>query len=161
MTKLVTWLFLMIIFNCKQLYFILHCWIKGQCTRCQNVLPLAFLLWMKDFPSTCHVGLYNSSISSCHLSGSRYFMTSSTVFSPATASDNSSMPCRDGGSTAGTSGSDTICRKNQMMEKDSTEKSFMYYIQKQKYILDSASSRFRFSFYNLLLMDLRIGKFFN
>lgn len=72
-------------------------------------LPLGFLFRMKDFPSTCHVGLYSSSMSTCHLSGSRYFITSSTVLSPATASDKSSMPCRDDGRTAGSSGSDTAC----------------------------------------------------
>ena len=69
---------------------------------------------MKDFPSTCHEGLYNSSISSCHRSGSRYFMTSSMVPSPATASDRSSMPCRDGAGTAGTSGPDALCGKHTM-----------------------------------------------
>lgn len=76
-----------------------------------SFLPLAFLVWMNDFPSTCHVGLYNSSISICHLSGSRYFMTSSTVLSSCTASDSSSMSCRDGGRTAGALGSDTLCGK--------------------------------------------------
>lgn len=121
----------------------------------KNVLPLAFLLWMKDFPSTCHVGLYNSSISSCHLSGSRYFMISSTVLSPATVSDNSSIPCRDGGSTAGTSGSDTLCRKTNRWWRETAKKSTLY-IQKQKYIL-----HVRFSFYKfLLLMELCTGKFF-
>lgn len=63
----------------------------------QHVVPLAFLFRMKDFPRTCQVGLYSSSMSTCHLSGSRYFITSSTVLNPPTASDSSSMPCCDGG----------------------------------------------------------------
>lgn len=70
---------------------------------------------MKDFPSKCHVGLYNSSISSCHLSGSRYFMTSSSVFSVATASDSSSTPCCDGAGGAGGAGTDALCRKEIKM----------------------------------------------
>lgn len=60
---------------------------------------------MNDFPRTCQVGLYSSSMSTCHLSGSRYFITSSTVPSPPTASDSSSMPCCDGGGTAAESAS--------------------------------------------------------
>lgn len=99
----------------------------------ENVLPLGFLLRMKDFPSTCHVGLYNSSISTCHRSGSRYCMTSSMVLSPATASDNSSIPCRDGGRTAGTSGSDTLCGETSMTRWRETGKKghlFMKYNKK-------------------------------
>lgn len=96
---------------CLSLYSMVYPWLKNDKLQVKTFLPLAFLLWMKDFPSTCHEGLYNSSISTCHRSGSRYFMTSSTVLRPATASDNSSIPCRDGGSAAGPSGSDTLCRK--------------------------------------------------
>lgn len=77
-------------------------------------LPLAFLLWMNDFPSTCQDGLYNSSMSNCHRSGSRYLMTSSTVLRPSTASDSSSIPWRAGGRTAGSSGSDTLWNEKQM-----------------------------------------------
>ncbi len=90
----------------------------------KNVLPLAFLLWMKDFPSTCHVGLYSSSISTCHRSGSRYFKTSSMVLRPATASDNSSIPCREGGRTTGAAGSDTLYRRTKM-ERDGKDRSFI------------------------------------
>lgn len=87
-------------------------------------LPLPFLLWMNDFPSTCQDGLYNSSISTCHRSGSRYLMTSSTVLRPSTASESSSIPWRDGGRAAASSGSDTLCEWKADGQRDGKEMSF-------------------------------------
>lgn len=64
-------------------------------------LPLDFLPWTYAFPRTCQVGLYRSSKSNCHLSGSRYRISSSTVLKPATALFNKSNGKDEGDSAVG------------------------------------------------------------
>lgn len=83
-------------------------------------LPLDFLPWIYAFPRSCHVGLYKSSKSSCHRSGSRYRISSSTVLNPATALFNTSNGKADGGSNDGLGASVWCC--NQSQEKSTSQR---------------------------------------
>lgn len=88
--------------------------------RQKSKLPLDFLPWIYAFPRSCHVGLYKSSKSSCHRSGSRYRIRSSTVLNPATALFNTSKGKADGGSKDGLGASVWCC--NQSQEKSTSQR---------------------------------------